>query len=62
MSQNAKTAPRKAPEDKDPAHKPGKPPAAGPHAKPELTDSSKTPGSGTLPDPERPHDGDATSG
>lgn len=27
-----------------------KPPAAGPHAKPELTDHEKTPGAGTLPD------------
>ncbi|WP_168192893.1 hypothetical protein [Undibacter mobilis] len=26
-------------------------PAAGPHAKPELTDDSKTPGAGTLPEP-----------
>ncbi|KQT53316.1 hypothetical protein ASG43_18430 [Aureimonas sp. Leaf454] len=25
-------------------------PAAGPHAKPELTDDSRTPGAGTLPD------------
>jgi len=28
-----------------------KTPAAGPHAKPELTDNSKTPGAGTLPTP-----------
>jgi hypothetical protein len=28
-----------------------KTPAAGPHAKPELTDNSKTPGAGTLPKP-----------
>jgi len=27
-----------------------KPPAAGPHAKPELTDKEKTPGAGTLSD------------
>ena len=26
-------------------------PAAGPHARPELTDKDKTPGSGMLPDP-----------
>ena len=26
------------------------PPAAGPHAKPELTDKDKTPGSGVLPE------------
>jgi hypothetical protein len=26
-------------------------PPAGPHAKPELTDKSKTPGTGMLPDP-----------
>ncbi|WP_332116513.1 hypothetical protein [Azorhizobium caulinodans] len=37
-------------------------PAAGPHAKPHLTDTEKTPGSGTLPDPKRPQEGDATSG
>ncbi len=37
-------------------------PAAGPHAKPSLTDPAKTPGSGTLPDPEQPQDGDATTG
>lgn len=36
-------------------------PAAGPHAKPHLTDAMKTPGAGTLPDPERP-DEDATGG
>jgi hypothetical protein len=28
-------------------------PPAGPHAKPELTDEEKTPGSGVLPDPVR---------
>jgi len=27
-------------------------PAAGPHARKELTDNEKTPGSGSLPDPE----------
>ncbi len=42
--------------------RPSQPPAAGPHAKPKLTDPSKTPGSGTLPSPDHPHDGDATSG
>lgn len=30
---------------------PDKIPPAGPHAKPELTDEEKTPGSGVLPDP-----------
>jgi len=35
-------------------------PAAGPHAKPHLTDPEKTPGAGALPDPGRPRDGDAT--
>jgi hypothetical protein len=30
---------------------PGDIPAAGPHAKPELTDAAKTPGAGVLPDP-----------
>ncbi len=32
--------------------KPGKHPAAGPHAKPHLTDKDKTPGTGSLPDPD----------
>ncbi|MFG1427752.1 hypothetical protein [Roseixanthobacter glucoisosaccharinicivorans] len=36
-------------------------PAAGPHAKAELTDRAKTPGTGALPDPDRPNE-DATSG
>lgn len=36
-------------------------PAAGPHAKPHLTDPMKTPGAGTLPDPDRPGE-DATGG
>lgn len=36
-------------------------PAAGPHAKPSLTDPEKTPGTGALPDPHRPNE-DATSG
>jgi len=37
-------------------------PAAGPHAKPGLTDTEKTPGSGTLADAETPDQGDATTG
>src|SRR5262245_29265166 len=38
------------PKDKtDRREKPEKMPAAGPHAKPELTDPDKTPGAGTLP-------------
>ena len=38
-------------------------PPAGPHAKPELTNEESTPGSGLLPDPERPSDTpDSTSG
>ncbi|MEP9369147.1 hypothetical protein [Xanthobacter sp. VNH20] len=36
-------------------------PAAGPHAKPVLTDPAKTPGTGALPDPHKPNE-DATSG
>lgn len=36
-------------------------PAAGPHAKPDLTDAAKTPGTGALPDPDKPNE-DATSG
>lgn len=35
-------------------------PAAGPHAKPHLTDPDRTPGTGALPDPARPRDPDAT--
>ena len=35
-------------------------PAAGPHAKPQLTDPEKTPGAGALPDPDKPQDPDAT--
>jgi len=35
-------------------------PAAGPHAKPELTDYNKTPGAGTLPGPGKNEE--ATSG
>ncbi len=41
---------------KRPDTKPGVPPA-GPHAKPELTDESKTPGAGTLPPPGKSDDG-----
>jgi hypothetical protein len=38
-------------------------PAAGPHAKPELTNPESAPGSGLLPDPERPSETpDSTSG
>jgi hypothetical protein len=33
----------------DPAAAEGQTPAAGPHARPELTDHDKTPGSGMLP-------------
>ncbi len=39
-----------------------KDPAAGPHAKPRLTDPEKTPGAGSLPSPDLPSDGDATTG
>lgn len=35
-------------------------PAAGPHAKPHLTDPEKTPGTGALPHPARPHDPGST--
>lgn len=40
---------------------PGKPPAAGPHAKPSLTDHEKTPGAGTLPGAEEDDVGDGAS-
>ncbi|MFG1463729.1 hypothetical protein V5F77_12595 [Xanthobacter sp. DSM 24535] len=36
-------------------------PAAGPHARPDLTDAAKTPGTGALPDPDKPNE-DATLG
>ncbi len=36
--------------------KPGDPPAAGPHAEPELTNPESTPGSGLLSDPALPSD------
>ncbi|MEW6123958.1 MAG: hypothetical protein AB1698_15195 [Pseudomonadota bacterium] len=45
-----------------PGVKPEAPPAPGPHASPKLTDPEKTPGAGSLPDPKRPHEGDATTG
>ena len=48
------------PKDKQRAQQSSKTPAAGPHAKPELTDNSKTPGAGALPEPGK--SGDSTSG
>jgi hypothetical protein len=42
--------------------KPEAMPAAGPHAKPELTDPDKTPGAGTLPPADKGQDGDSTAG
>ena len=48
------------PKDKARAQQSSKTPAAGPHAKPELTDYNKTPGAGTLPGPGK--NADATSG
>ena len=39
-----------------PKRKAGEPPAAGPHAKAELTNPDSTPGSGLLPDPDHPAD------
>jgi hypothetical protein len=52
------------PRDKtDRAAKPEKMPAAGPHAKPELTDPDKTPGAGTLPPADKGQQDDgATAG
>ena len=44
------------PKDKDRAQQASKTPAAGPHAKPELTDQTKTPGAGTLPRPGKSDD------
>jgi hypothetical protein len=37
-------------------------PAAGPHARPELTDKAKTPGTGMLPDPENNDGNQAPTG
>ncbi|MEP9355616.1 hypothetical protein ABLE93_18715 [Xanthobacter sp. KR7-65] len=64
-----KAAPAK-PEQEAPESNPGKPdaaekatkeePAAGPHARPGLTDNERTPGAGALPDPDEPKDQDAT--
>ena len=48
------------PADKQRAQQSSKTPAAGPHAKPELTDDSKTPGAGALPEPGKSDD--STSG
>ncbi len=49
---------RMATKPEDPEQKP-KPepdmPPAGPHARPELTDPEKTPGAGTLPEPDDPN-------
>lgn len=43
--------------------KPSEPmPAAGPHADRDLTTPEKTPGAGSLPDPDHPQEGDATTG
>lgn len=49
-------------EPADPGEKPAAPPPAGPHADPDLTDPDKTPGAGTLPDPDGGPDPDATAG
>ncbi len=46
----------------DRSEKPEKMPAAGPHAKPALTDPDKTPGAGTLPPVDQEQDDDATAG
>lgn len=46
---------RVPPEDSDSERAAPKAPPAGPHAKPELTDSDKTPGSGMLPEPDDPN-------
>jgi len=48
------------PKDMDRAQQSSKIPAAGPHGRRELTDDSKTPGAGTLPEPGE--SGDSTSG
>lgn len=49
-----KETPSPQPAEKDHAS-PDQPPA-GPHAKPELTNTESTPGAGLLPDPDNPSD------
>ena len=61
MPQKAKEGhpPAPAAEERPPEAQRQKP-AAGPHAKPQLTDPEKTPGAGALADPDKPQDPDAT--
>jgi hypothetical protein len=42
-------------QSKDPPPKPPDVPVPGPHARPELLDPEKTPGAGTLPEPDDPN-------
>src|SRR5262245_45734084 len=49
-------------EKTDQREKPEPMPAAGPHAKPELTDPDKTPGAGTLPPADKRQDDGSTTG
>jgi hypothetical protein len=52
------------PDDPGPPQKPAPAdlPAAGPHAKPGLTNPDSTPGTGALPDPAKRREGDAGTG
>lgn len=59
LSQQETQRKNRAPGAEPPASERQKP-AAGPHAKPHLTDPEKTPGAGALPDPDKPRDPDAT--
>lgn len=50
---------RQAPNDNEPGRKP---PAAGPHATPELTNPDATPGAGSLPQDTTDNDADGGTG
>ncbi|MCG5235621.1 hypothetical protein [Xanthobacter oligotrophicus] len=69
MAAHKRTLPRQsAPKAAKPGRAPASPapppeydfPAAGPHARPELMDPERTPGTGALSEPGRSRDGDAT--
>lgn len=60
--ENPPAVPNRERDDKARAHPTVPMPAAGPHADPNLTAPEKTPGTGSLPDPDNPQEGDATTG
>ena len=61
-SQQSPEAPSKAGSGPQDQKGPKAPPAAGPHAKPELTNEDATPGAGTLPEPGHGDSADSTTG